>query len=65
VLQTKPVYEGNAQAIYTHLSYPQIATVRSKAITPLGQDSSRQGKVITIDAGLNTSAIRTTIVEEV
>lgn len=65
LLQTKPVYGGNAQAIFTFDTNPQIVTVRSKAMAPLEQDNSRQGEVITIDAGLDPSAIRTIVVEKV
>ncbi|MBA7693912.1 Caffeyl-CoA reductase-Etf complex subunit CarE [subsurface metagenome] len=65
VLQTRPVYGGNAQAIYTYTTYPQIATVRAKAMSPLERDASRQGEVITIEAGLDPSAIRTKVLEKV
>ena len=63
--QTKPVYGGNAQAIFACQSYPQIATVRAKAMSPLGRDDSRQGEVIIIEAGLDPSAIRTKVLEKV
>jgi len=65
LLQTKPVYGGNAQAIFTGESYPQIATVRAKAMSPLERDDSRQGEVITIEAGLDPQAIRTKVLEKV
>ena len=65
MLQTKPVYGGNAQAIYTCESYPQIATVRAKAMSPLERDDSRHGEVITIEAGLDPSSIRTKVLEKV
>jgi len=65
MLQTKPVYGGNALAIFTCESYPQIATVRTKAMSPLERDASRQGEVITIEAGLDPSAIRTRVTEKV
>jgi len=65
LLQTKPVYGGNAQAVFTCQSYPQIATVRAKAMSPLERDASRQGEVITIEAGLDPSAIRTKVIEKV
>jgi electron transfer flavoprotein alpha subunit len=35
MLQTKPVYGGNAQAVFVSNAFPQIATVRAKAMTPL------------------------------
>jgi len=65
MLQTRPVYGGNAQAIFTCQSYPQIATVRAKAMSPLERDTSRQGEIITIEAGLDPSAIRTKVLERV
>ncbi|GAI21412.1 unnamed protein product, partial [marine sediment metagenome] len=65
LLQTKPVYGGNAQAVFTCESYPQIATVRAKAMSPLERDESRQGEVITVDAGLDPSAIRAKVLEKV
>ena len=65
LLQTKPVYGGNAQAIFTTESNPQIVTVRVKAMTPLEPNASRRGEVITIDAGLDPSAIRTKVLEKV
>ena len=63
--QTKPVYGGNAQAVFITESNPQIATVRTKAMTPLEKDESRQGEIISIDAGLDPSAIRTRVLEKV
>ncbi len=65
MLQTRPVYGGNAQAIFTCETYPQIATVRAKAMSPLERDTSRQGEIITIEAGLDPSAIKTKVLERV
>ncbi len=65
LLQTKPVYGGNAQAIFISETDPQIATVRAKAMSPLEQDTSRQGEVTTIDAELDPQAIRTSLLERV
>jgi electron transfer flavoprotein alpha subunit len=65
MLQTKPVYGGNAQAVFVCSSYPQVATVRAKAMTPLEPDGSRKGEIITIDAGLDPSAMRTKVIEKV
>jgi len=63
--QTKPVYGGNAQAVYVYDSDPQIATVRAKAMSPLERNDSKQGEVITIDAGLDASAIRTKVIDKI
>jgi len=65
LLQTKPVYGGNAQAIFTGESYPQVATIRTKVMSPLEPNASRQGEIINIDAGLDPSAIRTKVLEKV
>src|SRR5208283_3557234 len=45
LLQTKPVYGGNARAIYTMETLPQMATVRAKAMSALAPDSTRKGEV--------------------
>jgi electron transfer flavoprotein alpha subunit len=63
LLQTKPVYGGNAQAIFTCDSNPQVATVRSKAMSPLARDANRKGEVITVAAGLDASAIKSKLLE--
>ena len=65
LLQTKPVYGGNAQAVFTMESNPQIATIRTKAMSPLEPNASRKGEIINIDAGLEPSAIRTKVVDKV
>ena len=65
LLQTKPVYGGNAQAIFTCASYPQIATVRAKAMSPLERDESKQGEVITVEASLDRQTVRTKVLEKV
>jgi len=65
MIQTKPVYGGNAQAIFSCASFPQIATVRPKAMSPLEPDTSRKGEVIPIEAGLDPSTIRTKVLEKV
>ena len=65
LLPTKPVYGGNAQAIFAYESDPQIASVRAKVMSPLESDSARKGEVIAVDAGLDPAAIRTKYVEKV
>jgi electron transfer flavoprotein alpha subunit len=65
LLQTKPVYGGNARAIFTGESLPQMATIRAKAMSALIPDSSRKGEVITIQAGLDAGAIRTNVLQTV
>ncbi len=65
LLPTKPVYGGNAQAIYGYQTEPQIATVRAKVMSPLKRDDSRKGESVTIEAGLAPSDIRTKVLEKV
>ncbi|MEE8353503.1 MAG: electron transfer flavoprotein subunit alpha/FixB family protein, partial [Dehalococcoidales bacterium] len=65
LLQTKPVYGGSARAIYTTDSLPNMATLRVKAGEPLARDDSRKGEVVNVDAGLDASAIRATVVETI
>jgi electron transfer flavoprotein alpha subunit len=65
LLLTKPVYGGNARAIYTMETLPQMATVRAKAMTALAPDSSRKGEVVAINAALDPSAIRTNVLQKV
>ena len=65
LLQTKPVYGGNAQATFAYESDPQIATVRAKVMSPLEPDASRKGEVITIEASFDPSAIRAKVLEQV
>ena len=65
LLQTKPVYGGNANAVYITETDPQIVTIRTKAMTPLEPEVSRQGEIITIDAEIDESAIRTEIIDSV
>ena len=63
--QTRPVYGGNAQAVFTSESMPQVATVRNKAISPLERDDSRKGEVIPTKIDIDTSKVRTKILETV
>jgi electron transfer flavoprotein alpha subunit len=65
LLQTKPVYGGNALAVFVCESFPQIATVRAKVMAPLAKDDARRGEIITVAAGLDPAAIRTQMVEKV
>lgn len=65
LLQTKPVYGGNAMAVFINDLDPQIATVRSKVMSPREPDASRTGEVIALEAGLDPSSIRTRVLEKV
>lgn len=64
LLQTKPVYGGNAHAIFTSEFYPQIVTIRAKTMPPLARDDSRKGEVIGIEASIDPAAIRVKLLEK-
>lgn len=65
LLQTKPVYGGNAQAVFSSTIYPQVATLRAKAVSPLARDDARQGEVINVAAGLDASVIKAKVLETI
>ena len=63
--QTRPVYGGNARAVFSSDSFPQMATVRQKAMSPLEPDESRKGEIAPIEIALDPAAIRTKVIETV
>ncbi len=66
LLQTKPVYGGNALAVYVcESARPQVATVRVKALDPLERDASRQGEVVAVASGIDESVIKAKVLETV
>ncbi len=66
MLQTKPVYGGNAVAVIVcEETKPQMATVRPKSQEPLARDDSRKGEVIPFDAGVDESAVKVKWLEKV
>jgi electron transfer flavoprotein alpha subunit len=65
LLQTKPVYGGNALNVVITDTGPQIVTIRTKAMTALEPDESRQGEVVAVEAGIDAGVVRTTLVEKV
>jgi electron transfer flavoprotein alpha subunit len=65
LIQTRPVYGGNAQAVFTSESMPQVATVRAKTMSPLERAASRKGEVIPTRIDIDTSKVRTRVLETV
>jgi electron transfer flavoprotein alpha subunit len=65
LVQTRPVYGGNAQAVFTSESMPQIGTVRGKAMSPLERDASRKGEVMPTKIDIDMSKVRTKMLETV
>jgi electron transfer flavoprotein alpha subunit len=60
---TRPAYGGNARAVNVVRGEPQIATVRAKSQDAPAPDSSRQGEVTKVDAGIDQSAVRIKVTE--
>jgi electron transfer flavoprotein alpha subunit len=65
LLQTKPVYGGNAQAVMVTETDLQIVTIRTKAFTALASDAARKGEVIKISLGLDASIVKAKIINSV
>jgi electron transfer flavoprotein alpha subunit len=63
LLQTKPVFGGNARAVFTGDTCPRIATVRARAMEPAVPDTSHKGE--TIDIKVELPASRTRVIEKV
>ena len=64
LLQTRPVYGGSARAVFTSECLPQIATIRSKTMSPAKENKGRKGDVIQLQSGLIKDKIRTRIIEK-
>jgi electron transfer flavoprotein alpha subunit len=66
LLQTKPVYGGNALAIWTsELNKPQIVTLRPRSVPPAEPDRSRKGEVIDLSITVDKAMIKSQLVEAV
>ena len=61
----RPVFGGNAHAAVSGKKFPQIATIRPKAIAALGRDDSRTGQVVIVDAVVDPAKIRTELIDRV
>jgi electron transfer flavoprotein alpha subunit len=65
LIQTRPVYGGNARAIFTTEALPQMATVRAKAMTALPRDAAKTGEVVDVASGIDPAKIKTKFVKKV
>ena len=65
LVQTRPVYGGNAKAIFTTEALPQMATVRVKAMTALPRDAAKTGEVVDVASGIDPAKIKTKFVKKV
>ena len=65
LLMTKPVYGGNAWAVFTTECDPQVVTVRAKAMEAAEPNEDRQGEIMTLDVTIDPEAVRARLVEKV
>ena len=65
LIQTRPVYGGNALAEVVSLTHPQMATVRAKSMSPLEPDESRQGESIPVKAEADIETMKIKLVERI
>jgi len=65
LIQTRPVYGGNAMAVVVSKAYPQIATVRPRSMSPLSPNTSRSGDVVLIDVGADVLVTKTKVANRV
>ncbi len=64
LLQSKPVYGGNAIAVWVSKAEgPQIVTLRPKAVRPAEPDPSRTGEIIEMDITINESSMKSQLLE--
>jgi len=65
LLATRPVYGGNALAVFSNETDPQMVTIRTKTMTALPTDAARRGEIINIAAGLDAAAIKARVISRV
>lgn len=65
LIQTRPVYGGNAMAEMVSKTRPQMATVRPKSMTPISPDASRTGEVIPVDVTAEDLTIKAKTIDRV
>ena len=66
LLQTRPVYGGNALGTFTCPEYrPQMATVRIKSQIALEKNSQRKGEIISVEAVIVPSVLSSRLLQRV
>jgi electron transfer flavoprotein alpha subunit len=63
LLLTKPVYGGNAVAVWASSHFPQIVTLRPGSVPAAPVDENRSGEVRPLESGLDTTTIRTRLLQ--
>ena len=66
LLQTKPVYGGNAMAVWVSEDYqPQVITIRPRVEAPAEPDTSRKGEIVPLSIDVDESMIKGKLLETV
>jgi electron transfer flavoprotein alpha subunit len=66
LIQTKPVFGGNALAtMISRTARPQMATTRSGSMVPADRNGSRQGEVIALEAPVDPSMVKAKVIQRV
>lgn len=65
LLSTRPVYGGNALAVFSSDLMPQIATIRVKAMSPLERDSNHKVEIVNIPGKADPSLIKAKLQDKV
>lgn len=66
LIQTRPAFGGNIMSeLITPMSKPQMATVRPNVFKAAKPDTSRQGEIESVSVDLDSSQIRTQVLEKV
>jgi electron transfer flavoprotein alpha subunit len=66
LLQTKPVYGGNAMAVWvSEGDQPQVVTMRPRVVAPAEPDTSRTGEIESMSVDVDGSAIKGKLLETV
>lgn len=66
LLQSKPVYGGNAVAVWiSENSQPQIVTMRPRTAAPAEPDPSREGEILPVTVEIDESVIKSILIETV
>lgn len=66
LLATKPVYGGNAIAVWASQDdLPQVVSLRPRSSAPAEPDSSRKGEIVTVKAEIDDSMIKGKLLETV
>lgn len=63
LLLTKPVYGGNAVAVWASSFFPQVVTLRPGSVPVAVLDESKKGEVTPLEPSLDASASRTRLLE--